>query len=559
MRFDRLLPLLVPFASTILAAGAPRADAAARAVPAVELAAYEKHVARLASDEFEGRKPATRGGKKTVAYLVNEFTKLELAPGNGQSFVQPVPIVEITAGSDATLSFATPKGVQDTRYAQDSIVWTKRVVRDIELEDSEVVFVGHGIVAPEYGWNDYAGVDMRGKTALILINDPGFATHDDSLFRGRALTYYGRWTYKFEEAARQGAAAALIIHETEPASYGWSTVVNSWDGPQLDKATADGNAGRVEVEGWITLERAQQLLSSAGRDYATLKTQASQRGFEPVPTSIRASASLRNAIRRSTSNNVIATIPGSKRPDEYVVYMAHWDHLGRTLGESGDTIFNGAVDNATGTAGLLVIAAAFKEAPLPPERTVVFLALTAEEDGLLGSAYYVDNPVFPLSQTVAALNMDAIYFGGPTRDVSVIGYGASELEGYLETAARSQDRVVRPDPKPEQGSFYRSDHFNFAKYGVPALYFKKGIDDREHGAEWGRQQDARFVAERYHQVGDNYTSDADLRGGAEDLDLLYALGRRLANETAWPNWYRDNEFRAIRDRSRANSRDGGRE
>lgn len=551
MRFDRLLWWGVPFCSIVMAADTPRLDAATRADAPVEIAVYEKHVARLASDEFGGRKPATRGEQKTIAYLVDEFRKLGLAPGNGSSFLQPVPIVEITAGSDATLAFTTPEGIQATQHSQDSIIWTKRVVKEIDVEDSEVVFVGHGVVAPEYGWNDYAGVDMRGKTALILINDPGFATNDESLFRGRALTYYGRWTYKYEEAARQGAAAAIIIHETEPASYGWTTVVNSWDGPQLDKATADGNAGRVRVEGWITLERATRLLDSAGQDYATLKTRASQPGFKPIALPIKASASLRNAIRKSTSNNVIAQIRGAERPDEYVIYMAHWDHLGRTLGKSGDTIFNGAVDNATGTAGLLAIASAFKAAPKPPERTVVFLAVTAEEDGLLGSAYYVDNPVFPLAQTVAALNMDAIAFGGPARDVSVYGYGASELEPYLVAAAKSQDRVVKPDPKPEQGSFYRSDHFNFAKYGVPALYFKKGLDDRERGIEWGTRQYDEFVEERYHQVGDNYSTDDDLRGGAEDLNLMYAVGSRLANEAVWPNWYPDNEFRAIRDRSRA--------
>jgi Zn-dependent M28 family amino/carboxypeptidase len=428
-------------------------------------------------------------------------------------------------------------------------MWTKRIVPEISIADSPLVFVGHGVVAPEYGWNDYAGVDMRGKTAVILINDPGFATNDATLFRGRAMTYYGRWTYKFEEAARQGAAAAIIIHDDKPAAYGWGTVQTSWTGPQLDTVSADGNASRVAIEGWMTKAAGDALLRANGRSYDELLIAASQPGFKPIPLAQQASGSLRNLIRRSSSPNVIAMIKGSKRPDEYIIYTAHWDHLGKSLARGGDNIFNGALDNATGTSGLLTIAKAFAESKRRPERSMIFLAVTLEESGLLGSAFYVQNPIFPLKRTVAALNMDAIPWGGPTRDVSVIGYGASELEPYLERAAAKQDRVLREEPTPENGFFYRSDHFNFAKVGVPALYFKLGIEDREKGAEWAKAQAAEFTALHYHKPSDEFRPGTDLRGGLQDLELLFDIGSTLAREKRFPNWYATSEFRAARDRS----------
>ncbi|MEY2720833.1 MAG: hypothetical protein RL597_278, partial [Pseudomonadota bacterium] len=456
-------------------------------------------------------------------------------------------IVEITAGSDATLSL----GAATLEYGKDVVMWTKRIVPEISIADSPLVFVGHGVVAPEYGWNDYAGVDMRGKTAVILINDPGFATNDATLFRGRAMTYYGRWTYKFEEAARQGAAAAIIIHDDKPAAYGWGTVQTSWTGPQLDTASADGNASRVALEGWMTKAAGDALLRANGRSYDELLIAASQPGFKPIPLAQQASGSLRNLIRRSSSPNVIAMIKGSKRPDEYVIYTAHWDHLGKSLARGGDNIFNGALDNATGTSGLLTIAKAFAESKRRPERSMIFLAVTLEESGLLGSAFYVQNPIFPLKRTVAALNMDAIPWGGPTRDVSVIGYGASELEPYLERAAAKQDRVLREEPTPENGFFYRSDHFNFAKVGVPALYFKLGIEDREKGAEWAKAQAAEFTALHYHKPSDEFRPGTDLRGGLQDLELLFDIGSTLAREKRFPNWYATSEFRAARDRSLA--------
>lgn len=513
--------------------------------PAISAEQYARHIATLSADEFEGRKPGTAGERKTVEYLVAEFKKLGLEPGNGDSFLQQVPIVEITAGSDARLQL----GNTELKYMQDMVIWTKRLVPEISLADSPLVFVGHGVVAPELGWNDYAGVDMRGKTAVILINDPGFATNDPQLFRGRAMTYYGRWTYKYEEAMRQGAAGALIIHDDVPAAYPWDTVQNSWSGPQLDTVAADGNVSRAAIEGWITRAAGDALLRQNGLSYEQMLQAASRPGFKPIELAQRASGSLRNAIRRSSSPNVIARLPGSKHPDEYVFYMAHWDHLGRAFGRSGDTIFNGALDNATGTAGLLTIAKAYSEMRQRPERSIVFLAVTLEESGLLGSAYYVANPVYPLNRTVAAFNMDAITWGGPTKDVTVVGYGASELEDYLARAARRQDRVVMPEPTPENGFFFRSDHFNFAKVGVPALYIKLGVEDREKGAEWAKARNAEFTLKDYHKPSDEFRPGTDLRGGLEDITLLYDIGRTLANERRFPQWYPQSEFRAARDRS----------
>ena len=537
---DRLFALLVP----ALLGGCASLSGGPPAV-AISAAEYERHIVTLASDEFEGRKPGTAGERKTVDYLVAEFKKLGLQPGNRGAWTQEVPIVEITAGSDAELKL----GDAALAYGKDMVIWTKRVAPEVTLADSPLVFVGHGVVAPEAGWNDYAGVDMRGKTAVILINDPGFATGDEKLFRGRAMTYYGRWTYKFEEAARQGATAAIIIHDDEPAAYPWDTVQNSWMGPQLDTASPDGNAGRIAIEGWVTRAAGDALLQTNGLSYADLVKAASRPGFKPIELRQRASGSLRNAIRRASSSNVLAMIPGSKRPDEVVVYMAHWDHLGRSLGRSGDNIFNGALDNASGTAGLLAIAKAFAESPRRPERSVVFLGLTLEESGLLGSAYYASNPVFPLRKTVAALNMDAMSWGGPTRDVSVIGFGASELEEYLAVAAKTQDRVLRMEPTPEKGFFYRSDHFNFAKVGVPALYFKMGVEDREKGVEWARAKQAEYTLRDYHKPSDEWRPGTDLRGSLEDLALLHAVGARLAREKRFPNWYPSSEFRSARDRT----------
>jgi Zn-dependent M28 family amino/carboxypeptidase len=436
------------------------------------------------------------------------------------------------------------------------VLGTRRVQERSAIADSEVVFVGYGIVAPEYGWNDYAGIDMRGKTALILVNDPGFVTGEEALFRGKAMTYHGRWTYKFEEAARQGAAAAIIVHDTAPAAYGWAVVQNGWSGPQLYAETADGNAGRAALEGWITLDRARQLMELAGQDFDRLSAAAVERGFRPVPLGVTASGGVNNAILRMQSPNLAAVMPGKERPDEWVIYVAHWDHLGLALSGAGDRIYNGAVDNATGVAGLLGIARAYRDLVPGPGRSVMFLAVTAEESGLIGSEHYAANPLVPLPKTAAVINIDALYPIGRARDLEVIGFGASGLEDLLADAAKSQRRTLTPDRKPEAGYFYRSDHFNFAKAGVPALYIKSGAALRDADVAAGIAWQERYVAERYHKPADEYQESWDVAGSVEDLRLLFEVGARVANDAGWPEWYAGNEFKAARDASAA-SRAGG--
>ncbi len=511
---------------------------------------YAEHLSTLASDEFEGRAPGSRGERLTLDYLVRQFSELGLAPGYGDSYLQPVPMVELTNVERSSIEVSSDDGSFELGYPEQMIIGSRRLGTDPHgVADSELVFVGYGVVAPEYDWNDYEGLDVAGKTVVILVNDPGFETGNETLFNGRAMTYYGRWTYKYEEAARQGAAAALIVHETEPASYGWDVVVNSWSGAQFELGDA-GDAPIMALEGWITVETAKDLFARAGLDFAAEKARAQTTDFSSVSLAASVSAQVRNSVREGQSYNVLASIPGTERPDEVIVYMGHWDHLGRNLALPGSAgIYNGAVDNASGTAALLEIARLY-QASNPPERTVLFLAVTLEEYGLLGSRYYVNNPAFPSSQTVAAINMDAMSLIGPTRDVVVVGYGASELDDILARAVAVQDREMVPEPTPEAGFYYRSDHFNFARAGIPALYAKGGVDHREHGREYGvaQQLDYRDVA--YHKPADEFDPAWDFRGVAEDLELLYLVGRELADGDSWPNWSEGNEFRAIRDADR---------
>jgi Zn-dependent M28 family amino/carboxypeptidase len=547
MRLKRLGVLASGLAATSVAAcdvGGRRVQLALDAMTTRDL---EAHIQVLASDSFEGRGPASPGERKTIAYLSSEFEKLGLRPGNAGEWVQPVPLVAITADRNMTLSVTGPGAVRTHRYGADFIAFTRRVVPQSSLANSEVVFAGYGVVAPEYGWNDYEGLDARGKTVIVLVNDPGFATGDTTLFRGRSMTYYGRWTYKYEEAARQGAAGAFIVHETEPAAYPWDVVTGSWSGEQFGLVARDSNMSRAAVEGWLTVEAARAVFRQAGQDYDSLKARAMRRGFRPVPLGLRASVTVRNRIRSSTSNNLLALLPGAERPGEYVIYMAHWDHLGRDTSLEGDEIYNGALDNASGTAGLLVLAKAFASLDPPPRRSIVFLAVTAEEQGLIGSAHYAQNPVYPLDRTAAVINMDGLNHIGPTRDITVIGYGNSALDDYLAQAAQTQGRVLKPDAEPEKGFYYRSDHFNFAKAGVPALYTDAGVDHVERGEAYAREQRDKYTAERYHKPSDEYDPSRDLRGAIDDLRLLFLVGYRIANESAFPNWRPGTEFRAIRD------------
>jgi Zn-dependent M28 family amino/carboxypeptidase len=528
------------------APGEPDADMNA-ALATISIEDLVRHTKELSSDEYEGRLPSTPGEEKTIEYLKAEFGKLGLQPGNGDSWVQEVPLVSITADPNMTLSVRSRGTVSQYPYGSDFVGWTTRVIESVDLEDSELVFVGFGIVAPEFGWNDYEGIDVEGKTVVILVNDPGFYSQDPEMFTGRAMTYYGRWTYKYEEAARQGADAAIIVHETEPAAYPWQTVEGSWTGPQFGMVAEDDNMSRVKVEGWIQLEVANEIFAMAGLDYEALKQLAMSPDFRSVPMGVNASVAISNTVQRSISHNVLALLPGTDRADEYIIYTSHWDHLGRDASLEGDQIYNGALDNASGTGSLISLAKAFLSLETRPQRSILFMPVTAEEQGLLGSAYYGENPVFPLDKTVAVINIDGLNILGPMKDIVIVGYGNSELDDYLIAAAESQGRAVRPDPQAEKGYFYRSDHFSLAKQGVPALYTDTGDDHVEHGVEWTQQKKDEWTATHYHQPSDEYSEDWDLRGAVDDIELWFVVGYRLANQPVFPNWREGNEFKAKRD------------
>ncbi|MEM6845152.1 MAG: M28 family metallopeptidase, partial [Bacteroidota bacterium] len=440
-----------------------------------------QHIRTLASDDFGGRMPFTKGEKKTIEYLENAFNTFGLEPGNGDSYFQAVPLVEIDALPQETIPVKGGNETVELKYREDFVALTRRVIDRVEVSNSELVFCGFGIVAPEYDWNDYEGVDMTGKTAVVLVNDPGFGTTDSTFFKGNTMTYYGRWTYKYEEAARQGAEGVIIIHNTAPAGYAWNVVQSSWTGKALYLKSEDGNQSRCAFEGWFSQAAAQQMMQMAGIE--NYLGQARKPDFQPIPMGLTVDLNLDVAYQEATSQNVIAKRTGSKRPDEYIVYSAHWDHLGIGKPIAGDSIYNGALDNASGTAAMLEIADAFGQLAEAPERTVVFLAVTAEEQGLLGSAYYAENPIYPVNQTVANINMDGIHFRGPMKDLTIVGYGQSELDDYAETAAQAQGRYVIPDPNAEKGYFFRSDHFNFAKVGIPALYASGVYEQAEKGVE----------------------------------------------------------------------------
>ncbi|WP_312312282.1 M28 family metallopeptidase [Sphingobium yanoikuyae] len=539
-------PALTP--AVALAAPAAKSDAA----PSIDT--MKRLVKELSSDSYEGRAPGTVGEEKTLALLTAEFEKLGLKPGNKGSWFQDVPLVEITAKNVSPLSFTGGKTPITAAYGPEMVIGTYRTTqRKIEVKDSPVVFVGYGINAPEKGWNDYAGLDVKGKTVLILVNDPDYQTPGlTGPFNGRAMTYYGRWTYKFEEAARQGATAAIIIHDTEPAAYGWNVVQSSWTGSQHVADNPGGNADQSAAIGWIQKDKAAALFADAGLNLDQQMAAAKQKGFKAVPLgAIKANVSFDNDLRKHASKNVVALLPGKTRPDEYVLYSAHWDHLGHCqAAPDGDDICNGAVDNATGTAALVALAQANVKAG-PSDRSQVFLAVTGEESGLLGSAYYGNNPVFPFSKTVGGVNMDALSVAGLAKNVVVIGKGKSQLDAYLDRALGAQGRVATLEPTPEKGYYYRSDHFSFAKHGLPMLYFEGGEDLVKGGTAAGMAAAEDYTEHRYHGPKDEYDPNWDWTGVAADLKLYYDVGRALANTTDWPNWVDGDEFRAIRDKDRA--------
>ena len=515
-------------------------------------AAYRRHIELLASDEFGGRAPASPGEELTVNYLIENFKSLGLEPANGDSYTQAVPLAWVELTNTPPLLITGDDGLKlELSYPAEQVIWTRQQVAETSIEDSELVFVGYGIVAPENDWDDYAGVDVTGKTVVILVNDPGYATQDPDLFNGNTMTYYGRWDYKFDEANRQGAAGAIIIHDLLPAAYPWSTVENSWTGRQFDLERPDQGASLLKMEGWIRRDNATAVLAAAGLDLDELYTRALEPDFSAIPLGLKASASLVNQTEAVPSQNVAAMLRGSEAPDEVFIYMAHWDHLGTDPNLEGDQIYNGALDNASGTAALLEIAKAFAALPQAPRRSILFLALTAEEQGLLGSLYYASQPLHPLVDTVGGLNMDGMNNFGATRDITVIGLGMSDLDDYLTAAATAQERVVNGDREAEKGYYYRSDHFELAKEGVPMLYPAGGYDDRERGLSYGMEKADEYTNDHYHRVSDEYDLSWDVSGAMEDMNMYFKTGLEVANSEAWPNWKEGTEFKARRDAQRA--------
>lgn len=510
----------------------------------------------LADDRFQGRGPGTPAGEKAADWIAGEMKRLGLKPGNGDSYFQNVPAVAITldpAQSSLEIDGPKKKDVLKPAYADEAVYWTRHAAGpDESVKASPLIFMGYGVSAPEEKWDDFSGVDVKGKTLVVMINDPGFITHDDSLFKGRAMTYYGRWTYKYEEAARRGAAAVLIIHETEPAAYGWQVVRNSNTGPKSYLDTENHDMDRVALEGWITTDVAKKLFASAGLDYDKLRIAANQRGFKAVPMKgLTLSATMHSTIDHMTTRNVVGTIKGTKHPDQYFLYTAHWDHLGVKPDVPGpDKIHNGALDNASGVAGILDIAEKFAKGH-KPRRSLAFIAWTMEEQGLLGSEYFANHPIVPLNHIVGGDNIDVLLPEGHAHDLVVVGSGASELEDMLTAALKSQKRVISPDPEPEKGSYYRSDQINLSRKGVPMLYTGGGYDLVNGGKAAGQAVRDDYRTKHYHQPSDEFDPNWDMSGSMDDLTALYAVGKKLVNSEAWPNWYKGNEFRAIRDKSLA--------
>ncbi|MBJ6107408.1 M28 family peptidase [Hymenobacter sp. BT523] len=509
-----------------------------------------QHIKVLASDEFQGRRPFTPGEEKATNYLAAEFKKLGLQPGANGSYFQAVPLVEIAGKPDSIATVAGNGKSLRLKYRQDFMFLTEREVPTVDIKNSPLVFAGYGVTAPEYGWDDYAGLDVKGKTVVVLINDPGNAGNDTTLFKGKAMTYYGRWGYKYEEAARHGATGLLIIHDTKPASYPWTVVQSSNGGAKLHPQTPDHGASKVALEGWMTLDAAKRLFAMAGQSYDEAYAAANKKGFRGKAFGLNLTTTLRNTITRKTSKNVVAVLPGTTRPKEYIIYSAHWDHLGIGPAIAGDSIYNGALDNASGCAGLLAIANGFVQAKEKPARSIVFLAVTGEEQGLLGSDYYAQHPIFPVASTVADINMDELLAFGPMRDLTITGYGQSELDDYARAAAKEQNRYVIPYQHPETGSFYRSDHFSFAKVGIPALYASGSFDSRLHGKDFAEKQRKDFEEIAYHQPADQYDPKWDLRGAEQDARLLFRVGQKLDSETTFPKWKDGSEFKATREKSR---------
>jgi len=517
---------------------------------AISADSIKQYIAVLSSDSFMGRKPFTEGETKTVAYLKQQFAAARLEPGNGNSYVQEVPMVNIMATAAPQMQVSSKKGNFTLKAFDDYIIWTDKPDAQETLDKSPLVFAGYGVVAPEYNWNDYEGLDVKGKVVMVMVNDPGFWAGDTSLFKGKEMTYYGRWTYKFEEAARQGAKGCLIIHNTVAASYPFSVQQNNFNTSRLQLDNRGKDVKNCDVIGWLPEKIANKLFAAAGYD-SSLLVKANQRGFKPVPLNLQLSTTMQVKAVYNKSYNVIAKMTGTKHPEEVVIYSAHWDHLGiGTPDEKGDSIYNGALDNASGTAGLLELARAFKNMKPAPERTMVFLAVTSEEQGLLGSAYYAQNPVYPAGKTVADINIDGINPFGRTKDIIVVGAGQSDLEDYLKQATEKDSGYISFETHPEAGYYYRSDHFNFAKAGIPALYTETGVDVIGKDTAYGKKLQNEYNSKHYHQPSDTYDAATwTMEGGVHDLRLLFRVGKRLAFETTMPQWKTGSEFRAAREKT----------
>jgi Zn-dependent M28 family amino/carboxypeptidase len=509
----------------------------------------------LSSDEFQGRGPGSRGEDLTIRYLQDQFRSAGLEPGNPDgTYLQSVRLVGITADPQMKLSLTGHGRSLTPKFESDFVAWTKRMV-DTSAVNAGMIFAGYGVQAPEFNWDDFKGMDVRGKLLVVLINDPPVPDPqnpgqlDPKTFGGKAMTYYGRWTYKFEKAAQLGAAGCLIIHDTGPAGYPWEVVRNSWSAEQFDLDSPNKNMDRLALEGWITHDTAEKLFRMSGLDLASLSASAATRDFRPVPLGVRAATRIHNRMRTIDSHNVVARLTGSdpKLKDTYVVYTAHWDHFGIGPEVNGDRIYHGAKDNASGTAALLEIARAYKLLKTPPRRSILFLSVTGEEQGLLGSEYYATHPLYPLARTAMDINMDGMNVHGRTSDIVMIGMGNSTLDEIVTDAARKQGRTVKPDPEPELGHFYRSDHFSFAKEGVPALDPDSGIDYIDRPAGWGLEMRRKYTAENYHKPSDKVQPDWEMSGTVQDAQLYFLVGYRVGESDTMPEWKPGAEFKARRD------------
>jgi Zn-dependent M28 family amino/carboxypeptidase len=503
----------------------------------------QKHLKELSSDKYTGRMPCTEGGELTVDYLIKQLKALNVAPGNGSSYTQDVPLLTIDGTMSDHMNILSPAGQLTWDKGKDFVIHTQRKTEKLSLDNSELVFCGYGIVDEKLGWNDYAGIDMKGKTAVVLVNDPGYGGDDPEYFKGDIMTYYGRWTYKYEEADRQGAAGLLLIHETSSAGYPWFVVQSSWTGPQQGLSGLDRSKD-CDIKGWISLQKTQELFEKSGLNFTEEIKKARTPGFEPIPLNASTTVTLSNTYKECTSKNVIGIVKGTKYPDEYINYTAHWDHIGIGKVVEGDSIYNGALDNASGTAALLAIAEGFVQSP--PERSVMFLFVTAEEQGLLGSEYYVKAPTVPLSKTVCNLNLDGVNPNGLMKDFTVTGLGHSQMDDYAQKHAVAQDRYVMAEQEPEKGYFFRSDHFNFAKSGVPALYGDGGYDHMTKGKEYAKALRDSFTSKSYHAPSDEFNPDTwQMDGAVQDAQIYYNIGLDIANSRDWPKWNESSEFKRI--------------